>query len=230
MDGEDRRRPATEADTPCPWWERTSAAVDGELGDDEAELVMAHAGRCERCGVLAGLDGAVPVTIGLDGPPLATEMLTSRERRWLDGGWTRRLLLVAALVILVEAVPSYLSGHGNGAEAHAARHLASWQIGFGVGLFVAAWVSRLSSAILALAVTFATLIVGATVIEAATAHRGPWADWVHVVELVAVFLLWRLAPAHVLQWRRHDATDDAPGRPERADRFRSVDDGPRQER
>ena len=230
MDGEDRSRPVTDRDTPCPWWERTSAAVDGELGGDEAELVMAHADRCERCGVLVGLDGASPATIGLGRPPLARQTLTARERRWLDSRWTRRLLLVAALVIVVEAVPAYLSGHGNGAEAHAARHLASWQIGFGVGLFVAAWVSRLSSAILALAVTFAALIVGATVIEVATAHRGPWADWVHVVELVAVFLLWRLAPAHVLQWRRHDVTDDAPGRPERADGLRTVDDGPRQER
>jgi len=229
MDGEDRIRPTAEGDTPCPWWERTSAAVDGELVSDEVELVLAHADRCDRCGVLLGLDRAPSAMIRLDGPPLRSDALTSRERRWLDGGWTRRLLLVAAVVLVVEAVPAYLSGHGNGAEAHAARHLASWQIGFGVGLFVAAWVARLSSAILALAVTFAVLIVGATVIEAATAHRGPWADWVHVVELVAVFLLWRLAPAHVLQWRRPVATDDAPPQTNVVDRFPAVDDRPRQE-
>jgi hypothetical protein len=129
-------------------------------------------------------------------------VLTSRERRWLGGRWTRRLLLVAAAVIVVEAIPAFVRGNGLSAECHPARHLASWQIGFGVGLFVAAWLSRMSHAMLALAATFATLTVTATAIDVIGGHRGPWAESVHLVELIGVFLLWRLTPAHLLPWRR----------------------------
>ena len=128
--------------------------------------------------------------------------LTASERRWLGSRWPRRLLLVAAIIIVLEAVPAYIRGRGLGAETHAARHLAAWQIGFGVGLLVAAWVSRLTYAMLALAATFALLTVTATVIDIIRGHSGPWSESVHLVELVGVYLLWRMTPPHLLPWRR----------------------------
>ena len=119
----------------------------------------------------------------------------------MGGRWTRRLLLVVSLVIVLEAIPSYVRGDGIGSEAHAARHLAAWQIGFGVGLFVAALMSRLTHAMLALAFTFAALTVTATTIDVITGHSGPLKESVHLVELVAVLLLWRLTPPHLLPWK-----------------------------
>lgn len=121
--------------------------------------------------------------------------------------------MIAAIVIVADAVPTYISGDGLTAEAHAARHLASWQIGFGVGLFVAAWMSRMSHAMLAFAGTFAALTIAAKAIDVIGGHRGPWADSVHLVELVGVFLLWRLAPSHLLRWPRRDSP--LPGRDRR---------------
>jgi hypothetical protein len=104
--------------------------------------------------------------------------------------------------IVIEAIPAYIRGDGPSAETHAARHLAAWQIGFGVGLVVAAWVSRMSHAMLAFAATFAALTVVATGIDVIGGHTGPLAEPVHLVELIGIFLLWRLTPPHLLPWHR----------------------------
>lgn len=191
----------------CVWWEQVSAAADGELDEPARGDALSHAQRCPSC------SAALAATASLAVPPTPAgavdpAVLTSRERRWLGGRWTRRLLLVAAVVIVAEAIPAFVRGDGLSAESHAARHLASWQIGFGVGLFVAAWLSRMSHAMLALAATFAALTVTATAIDVIGGHRGPWAESVHLVELIGVFLLWRLTPAHLLPWRRHDPPAD----------------------
>jgi hypothetical protein len=198
------RRPDRRDDvTVCAWWEVVSAAADGELDEADRVAALDHAQRCQTCSAIAATTTiAVPPAGTAVSTPIDAAVLTRRERRWLGGRWTRALLMVAAIVIVVEAVPTYISGQGLTAEAHAARHLASWQIGFGVGLFVAAWMSRMSHAMLAFAATFAALTIVAKVTDVIGRHRGPWADSVHLVELVAVFLLWRLAPTHLLAWRR----------------------------
>lgn len=211
--------------TECPWWERVSASVDRELRDDDTARVHAHLANCWRCA--ASLDAAAALRVsrvttasepsgdwGLD-----PGRMTDRERRWFGGRWARRMLLLAAVIIVVEALPAYVRGDGLGAESHAARHLAAWQIGFGVGLFVAAWVSRLSHAMLALAATFAALTVVATVIDVIGGHRGSWAESVHLVELIGVYLLWRLTPTHLLPWHRQATAtlDDATSNDRRRD-------------
>ena len=196
----------------CPWWEQVSASADGELSETERLNADAHASTCADC--TASLQATAllrpsPTPTAATPSPLAgldTAELTNREQRWLSGRWARRILLVAAVFIVLEAIPSYIQNEVSSAEAHAARHLAAWQIGFGVGLFVAAWVSRMSHAMLALAATFATLTVVATTIDVISGHSGPLAEPVHLVELIGVFLLWRLTPPHLLPW--HHATSD----------------------
>jgi hypothetical protein len=199
------RRPGKLDDvTVCAWWELVSAAADGELDDADQRAAFAHAQRCRTCSTIVTMTG-LPSPVTVAPSPVDPAALTRRERRWLGGRWTRVLLMVAAIVIVVEAVPTYVSGQGLTAEAHAARHLASWQIGFGVGLFVAAWMSRMSHAMLAFAATFAALTIISKAVDVIGGHRGPWADSVHLVELIAVFLLWRLTPAHLLPWTRRSA-------------------------
>lgn len=193
----------------CAWWEQVSASADGELSETECAAADAHVSACPNC------SAALRATAALRPSPHAAaavessgasvfdpHRLSSGERRWLGGRWARRLLIVAAIIIVLEAVPAYIRGEGLSAESHAARHLAAWQIGFGVGLLVAASVSRMSHAMLALAATFAALTVGATAIDVISGHRGPWAESVHLVELIGVFLLWRLTPPHLLPWHR----------------------------
>lgn len=193
--------------TECAWTELVSAAADGELDDSDRRVALAHAQHCQHCSVLVAVSipQPDPTIVGPVSSPIDAAALTKRERRWLGGRWTRWLLMVAAIVIVADAVPTYISGDGLSAEAHAARHLASWQIGFGVGLFVAAWMSRMSHAMLAFAGTFAALTIAAKAIDVIGGHRGPWADSVHLVELVGVFLLWRLAPSQLLRWPRRDS-------------------------
>ena len=198
---------------PCPRWEQVSAAVDGELAEPDRSRALDHARGCAYCGpLLATTAGpADHPAVTADAPALDHSRLSGRERRWLRARWTRWLLAAAAVIIVAEAIPAYATGHGHGldteAHAHTARHLATWQIGFGVGLLVAALMSRLSHAMLALAATFATLTITATVIDIISGHRGPWTESVHLIELVAVVLLWHLTPAHLLPWHRTPTVD-----------------------
>jgi hypothetical protein len=196
----------------CAWWEQVSAGADGELAEPERAAAEAHAATCPSCSaslrataILRPAPHAATATDSSGVSVLDQERLTGGERRWFGGRWARRLLVLAAVIIVLEALPAYIRGEGLSAESHAARHLAAWQIGFGVGLFVAAWVSRMSHAMLALAATFAALTVGATAIDVISGHRGPWAESVHLVELIGVFLLWRLTPPHLLPWHRPPA-------------------------
>jgi hypothetical protein len=164
------------------------------------------------------------------------ESLSPRERRWLRARWTRWLLAGAAIVIVVEAIPTYATGHGLDTHTHAARHLATWQIGFGVGLLVAAAMSRLTHAMLALAATFGVLTVAATGMDIVNGHQGPWAESVHLVELVAIILLWQLTPPDLLPWHRKRKERDAAAEqtPPRPPRLRAVPshrpDGPDDDR
>lgn len=189
---------------PCPHWEQVSAAADGELTPAAQRQAFRHTRDCAYCGpLLAAIDEC------LDSPeveheplPLDPSLLNARERRWLGVRWSRWLLAAAAVMIIAEAIPAFATGRGVDAAAHTARHLATWQIGFGVGLLVAAFMSRLTHAMLALAATFATLTLVATLIDVINGHQGPLAELVHLVELVAVALLWHLTPPHLLPWRR----------------------------
>jgi hypothetical protein len=210
--------------TVCAWWELVSAAADGELDEADQSAAMEHARRCQTCSAIVAMRPTIsgPQVAAAVPAPLDEAALTRRERRWLGGQWTGALLMVAAIVIVVDGVPTYVSGQGLTAEAHAARHLASWQIGFGVGLFVAAWMSRMSHAMLAFAATFAALTIVAKVIDVVGGHRGPWADSVHLVELVAVFLLWRLAPTHLLPLRRRTGNPSNEPPPSRQPALRLV--------
>lgn len=197
----------------CAWWEQVSAATDGELDEPARRAALEHAQRCASCATIIAVTTLTSHDTPHETAPRSAvdpAALTPRERRWMSGTWARRLLALAAIIIIVEAVPAYIRGDGLSAESHAARHLASWQIGFGAGVFVAAWMSRMSHAMLALAGTFAALTVLATAIDIISGHRGPWAESVHLVELVAVFLLWRLTPEHLLPWSRRRTTVDEP--------------------
>ncbi|MGF1599121.1 MAG: hypothetical protein ACFCVK_19750 [Acidimicrobiales bacterium] len=71
---------------------------------------------------------------------------------------------------------------------------------------------------LALATTFATLTIAATIIDVINGHRGPWAESAHLIELVAIILLWHLTPPHLLPW--HPPADHS--QPEPVEQRRSL--------
>ncbi len=196
----------------CPRWDDVSAAVDGELAPASAEAALAHARRCAHCRLLlelppasgtAGRGATLRAVPDNDAGLPVDSALTGAERRWLHDRVGRVLLAGVALVIIGSGLPNYLEPAGSdGAASHTLRHVASWQIAFGIGLLVAAWLSRFSHALLALATAFVALTLTASVVDLLSGHRGPLAEWVHLVELVAVVLLWRMTPPHLRpSWR-----------------------------
>ena len=182
----------------CPSWPEVSASLDGEVDELTARRAAAHVESCPQCGALTA---DVLVMLGSprssgDGVPTAFAPLSAAELRWFHGRSARGLLALVGIVIVAIAIPEFLTA-GNAVDAHAVRHLATWQAGFGIGLVVAATISRLAQALLALAISVAVLTVVATIIDVVAGHRGPLAEAPHLVELVGIGLLWWLAPPHI---------------------------------
>jgi predicted anti-sigma-YlaC factor YlaD len=86
-----------------------------------------------------------------------------------------------------------LLGENAGASIHVARELGSWDIALAVGLLVVAWRPTMARGLLAFALTLA----GATIVTAAldvVSGRAPAvAESTHVIDLMAVALVWLLA-------------------------------------
>lgn len=183
----------------CDWWEDVSASLDDENSRRSRSDLDAHLASCAECDRMAKSPTFARTPFETAPLPLPEDRLDPAEDHWLRGVWSRRALMVVAIVFVAEGVPAFLGGIDAG--AHAARHLATWQIGFGVGLLVAGWMSRLSQAMLALAFTVTGLTLVTAVIDVVTGHQGPLAEMVHLVEVVAVFLLWQTTPPHLRPWR-----------------------------
>lgn len=174
----------------CEWGDRVSAMIDGELPELQRELVASHTRTCERCRDIVHGDGAFvtanrsDVQARLDG--LLTVLPTRASRRG------RFVLALVGLVILVGSAPDFVRGNTSGNSLHDLRHLAIWQASIGVGVMSAAMTFRLSRLITVILGTFLLLTSVAGTYDAATGHRGPWTDPLHIVEILAVLLLLRL--------------------------------------
>jgi len=146
--------------------------------------------------------------------PIPTNRLSAAEHRWLHGIAGRIVVVVTAVLLIGLALPELLAPETTDASAHTARHLATWQIGFGVGLIVAATISRWSYAVLAMAMTVGVLSAGATIVDVATGHQGPLGESVHLIELAGVVMLWFITPPHLRPRRRRTVrSDDSAGHP-----------------
>lgn len=188
------------------WWERVSAADDGEADTQEQGAVADHLVTCADCrsmrhsSTIVRLPALAPLGSLSEG--LAVEASTPTERRWLRARSSRLSLLVVGSLIVGVALPKYFQGDTQAVAGHVGRHLATWQLGFGVGLIVAALLSRFSHALLALATAVAASTVVTAVVDVALGHRAPLAELVHLVELVGVGLLWWVTPPHLRPRRR----------------------------
>lgn len=169
----------------CPWTERASALVDGELPSEEHDLVVRHVRTCATCSALAATDSLV----GRPSPAsesFATglHLRSPRVRVPIRAG-----LALAGAAITVSSVPDFLRSSTVGASLHDLRHLAIWQAAIGVAVVAAAATFRLSRLVLVLTVTFLALTACAAAYDAVTGHPGPWSDPTHVLEVVAAVLL-----------------------------------------
>ena len=169
----------------CPWWERVSSMIDGELDDAQIPLVQAHSETCVMCSRLVPgvVEGARRSSVVDRLAPLPFE----RSRSF------RVAAVVVGLAIVVGSVPGFVRGNTSGDALHDLRHLSIWQVAVGVAVASAGVTTRFSRLILVLVGTFLLLTAVATVYDLVTGHRGPWTDPTHVVEVVAALILARFA-------------------------------------
>jgi hypothetical protein len=104
----------------------------------------------------------------------------------------RVLLLIVGVFILVNSAPSYVRGNTSGDALHDLRHLAIWQAAIGVAVIASAISFRISRILTVMLGTFLALTATASVYDIATGHRGPWTDYMHVLEVLAVILVLKL--------------------------------------
>lgn len=174
----------------CPWTERVSALIDGELSADQVDMVRIHIRSCVSCTALARTDEDF-----LSKPVVA---IADRLAHRLQGFPTRLrthhriLLAVVGVLLLIGSIPDFGRGNSRGVAFHDLRHLAIWQVAVGVAVVSAAITFRISRLITVMMVTFLALTVFATAYDLVTGHRGPWADPLHVVEVVAVVVILRV--------------------------------------
>lgn len=172
----------------CPWEERVSALLDGELPEGEESLVRRHVGGCATCSALG------PAVVG-ERQAMPGDRLDS-ILRMLPARLSMRIRIALAAVgsaLIVGSLPDFVRGSTVGDTLHDVRHLAMWQVAVGAAAIAAAVTVRLSRLVMVMVTTFLVLTTVAGVYDLVTGHRGPWTDPRHVVEVAAVLLVLRLA-------------------------------------
>jgi hypothetical protein len=187
----------------CAWSERVSSLLDGELPDAEQELVRTHTRTCFSCSTLISMNGALPNEASTSTTNSRSDFLHLIPQR--PSRLLRVLLLIVGGFILANSAPSFVRGNTNGDALHDLRHLAIWQAAIGVAVISSAISFRISRTLTVMLGTFLSLTVIASVYDIATGHRGPWTDYMHVLEVLAVVLVLRLIwPQIKLFSRRHN--------------------------
>ena len=105
----------------------------------------------------------------------------------------RWALFTIALTELALALPGLVLGEGDGASVHVARHLGSLSIALAVGMAYAAWRPERAYGLLPVGGALAACTLVTAVLDVAEGRAGALGESYHVLELVALVLLWRLA-------------------------------------
>jgi predicted anti-sigma-YlaC factor YlaD len=198
--------------------ELISADVDGELAELEREAMTAHVATCAACtafqaSVVAAhrevrLGAAEPVPdltaqILAANPPQpaqpAEPAVPARPRRLPRpvgagaGAFLRYALGVVAATQVVTALPELFDPDGSASTLHAAHHLGAWDIAFAIGLLVVALQPWRARGLLPMCAALAGVMVVTAVIDVASGRTPGLAESTHVLELVGLALVWRLA-------------------------------------
>ena len=180
----------------CAWTERVSALIDGELPGLEMEMAETHLSGCARCGSLFASSAVTGRPASTDTTPdKVSAILTVIPDRLPPS--VRAALVVGGGMLLAGSAPDFVRGNTGGDLLHDLRHLAIWQTAVGVTAVAAAFTFRLSRLLAVMFATFLSLTIVAALYDLLTGHRGPWTDPLHIIEVVTVVLLLRLAWPHL---------------------------------
>ena len=178
----------------CPWWERVSALIDGELPDAQREMVLSHSHSCTTCATLLNQQSEFETSPSPNAAVTSRLLMTFPQRNTPQ---LRALLAIIGVLIILGSVPGFIRGNTAGNSFHDLRHLSIWQFAIGVGTLSAAISFRISRLLTVVISTFLLLTAVATVYDLVTGHRGPWTDPLHLVEIAAAVALMRLTYPHL---------------------------------
>jgi predicted anti-sigma-YlaC factor YlaD len=109
--------------------------------------------------------------------------------------WARYALFTVAATQLVLALPLLLLGADEGTALHTTRELGAFGLALAVGMLVVAWQPHRAAGLLPMAVALAAGLTVTAVADMVTGHSPIVGEAPHLLELVGVLLLWRVAGA-----------------------------------
>jgi hypothetical protein len=178
----------------CPWWDRVSALIDGELPDVQQEMVFSHTQSCVTCAALLNQHSQFETSLNRNAAIALRSPITFPQRNTPQ---LRALLAIIGVIITLGSIPGFISGSTDGNNFHDLRHLSIWQFAIGVGTLSAAISFRISRVLAVMISTFLLLTAIATIYDLLTGHRGPWTDPLHLVEIAAALAMMHLVYPHL---------------------------------
>jgi predicted anti-sigma-YlaC factor YlaD len=177
--------------------EAISAALDGEATVAERGAADAHLASCAGCRQWSLEAGRAHRLVRLRPaetvPDLAPTILArAHPPNAGRGEWIRTALAAVALTELVLSVPA-LFGVDAGATVHVARHVGSLSAALAVGLLYAAWKPVRAYGLLPITLALAACLLVTSAVDVVNGRVGALGEAHHVLDLVAVVLLWALA-------------------------------------
>lgn len=186
--------------------EALSARLDGELPQLDDPALDAHLDTCPACqthaGALAGLHRSLRVRAAEPVPDLTRQImaatadgLPSTRGRVTPGiEWARYGLFTVAMTQLILALPLLLlAGKDSDNALHTTRELGAFGLALAVGMLVAAWQPERANGMLPMAGALAAGLIATAVADVVTGHSPILGEAPHLLELIGVVLLWRLA-------------------------------------
>jgi predicted anti-sigma-YlaC factor YlaD len=186
----------------CDEWQvAISAQADGEDTEIDARLIAAHLAACAPCRQFrASIDHYATDAAAVgdiadisDMPDLSRRIvranaIADRARVW----WVVRfgLLLIAAFVIYDASRDVFFGAAGE--SAHAAKHLGSFTLAYGVGLAVVAVRPARARTMLPVTFVLGGALMITAIVDVLDGETPLLQEAVHIPELLSVLLVWLL--------------------------------------
>jgi predicted anti-sigma-YlaC factor YlaD len=183
--------------------EAISAALDGELGAEEARLLDRHLHRCSDCRhwreTAYELTRRVRLSAVTDAPaPDPGLAAAATAARYEQAGprevWLARVgLVLLAMGQIVITIPALIFGTDHDAPIHVAHEMGSFDLAIAAGFLVAAWNPRRAKGMRALVGVAAVLLFVTAVIDLAAARTTLLDEAPHLLTIAGWLLLEVLA-------------------------------------
>lgn len=188
-------------------YEAISARLDDELPEIETKALDAHLAGCPSCQVyarqLTALHRAWRVRSAEPVPDLTAPILAATAERLPHPRpaarveWVRYGVFAVGLTQLLLALPLMVVGADGDTPLHVGRELGAFAVALSIGMLVAAWQPQRASGLLPVAVALGAGMVLTAVADVVSGHSPAVSEAHHLLELLGVVLLWRLAKASV---------------------------------